>query len=144
MTIKAIPEGYRTLTPYLTVADAAAEIDFLKRAFNATVRYQHARPDGTVGHAEVEIGDSRLMLGGATDQYSPRPGTIYMYVEDIDTTYRQAMSAGATSLREPTNEFYGDRSGGVLDPQGNQWWIATHVEDVSPEELERRARAAGR
>lgn len=144
MTVKAIPDGYSTLTPYLTVPDAKALIDFCTSAFGAKVLYQHARPDGSVGHAELQIGDSKLMLGQAGDEWGPRPGTLYMYVPDVDETYRRAIAAGATSVREPKTEFYGDRSGGVQDSNGNQWWMASHVEDVSPEELERRAKAAGR
>ena len=143
-TVKAIPEGYHRLTPYLTVNDAKALIEFLKQAFDAKLVYQHSRPDGSVGHAEVEIGDSKVMIGQASDEWKARPGTLYMYVEDVDATYRRAMDAGATSVRAPQTEFYGDRSGGVQDSQGNQWWMAAHVEDVSPEEVERRAKELGR
>ena len=144
MTIKPVPDGYRTLTPYLTVPDAKALIDFCTRAFDAKVVYQHQTPSGAVGHAELEIGDSKLMVGQAGEEWGPRPGTLYMYVPDVDETFRRAIAAGAKSVREPRTEFYGDRSGGVQDANGNQWWIASHVEDVSPEETERRAREAGR
>jgi uncharacterized glyoxalase superfamily protein PhnB len=98
-------------------------------------------PEGDVRHAEIQIGDSRVMLGEASDQWKPMPAMLYVYVEDTDAVYRRAIAAGGQSLREPTTEFYGDRSAGVQDPAGNLWWIATHVEDVSPEELTRRAEA---
>lgn len=98
--------------------------------------------DGTIQHAEVKIGDSIVMLAEACDPWKPRPSMLYLYVNDVDATYQRAIEAGATSLREPATHFYGDRSGGVEDPTGNHWWIATHVEDVSPEELQRRAAEA--
>jgi uncharacterized glyoxalase superfamily protein PhnB len=144
MTVKPIPDGYHTLTPYLTIADAAAQIDFLTRAFDAKLESRHERPDGSVGHAQMLIGDSRIMLGQTNGEWPARPATLYMYTEEVDALYRKAVAAGGKSLREPTNEFYGDRSAGVEDSQGNQWWLATHVEDVSDEELHRRAKAAGR
>ena len=97
------------------------------------------RPDGTLQHGEVKIGDSIVMLAEASGQWKPRPSTLYLYVNDTDATYRRAIEAGATSLMEPATQFYGDRSAGVQDPAGNFWWIATHVEDVSPEEMHRRA-----
>lgn len=139
MPVRPIPEGYHTVTPYLVVADVAAEIAFLAAAFGAREKHRMPGPDGSVMHAEVMIGDSPVMLGQARDEYPPRPATTYLYVEDVDATYRRALEAGATSLMEPADQFYGDRNGGVEDPQGNQWWIATHVEDVPPDELERRA-----
>jgi len=138
MAVKPIPEGYHTVTPYLTVADAEAQIDFLKRAFGAEEKYRHTDDQGHVSHADVKVGDSRVMIGQARDEWKPRPATFYLYVEDCDAVYKQAMATGAKSLREPRNEAYGDRSGGVEDNQGNQWWIGTHVEDVSPEEIKRR------
>jgi uncharacterized glyoxalase superfamily protein PhnB len=136
-----IPKGYHTVTPVLTVHGAADLIEFLKRAFNAQEIYRLPAPDGKVMHAEVKIGDSRVMLGEATDQYKPTPATIALYVEDADAWYKRAVQAGATSVREPTDQFYGDRSGGVKDSAGNHWWIHTHVEDVPPEELQKRAEA---
>jgi PhnB protein len=138
MAVKPIPEGYHTVTPYLTVADAEAQIDFLKRAFGAEETYRHSDDKGKVGHAEMRLGDSMIMLGQARDQWTPRPANFYLYVEDVDAVYKRAVAAGGKSLREPTNEAYGDRSSGVEDSQGNQWWIGTHVEDVSPEEIQRR------
>lgn len=138
MAVKPIPEGYHTVTPYLTVADAEAQMDFLKRAFGGAETYRHADDKGKVTHAEVRIGTSMLMIGQAREQWTPRPATLYLYVEDVDAVYQRAVAAGGKSLREPTNEFYGDRNSAVEDSQGNQWWIGTHVEDVSPEEVQRR------
>ena len=142
MAAKPVPDGYHTVTPYLTVDDAALQIDFLKRAFNAQVNYEMKDPQGNVRHAEVRVGDSILMIGQARDEWTSRPMTFYLYVPDVDAMYKSALAAGAKSLQEVTTQFYGDRSGGVEDPQGNYWWIATHVEDVSPEEMDRRHQEA--
>jgi PhnB protein len=142
MAAKPVPDGYHTVTPYLTVDDAALQIDFLKRAFNGQVNYEMKDPQGNVRHAEVRVGDSILMIGQARDEWKPRPMTFYLYVPDVDALYKSALAAGAKSLQEVTTQFYGDRSGGVEDPQGNYWWIATHVEDVSPEEMDRRHKEA--
>jgi uncharacterized glyoxalase superfamily protein PhnB len=147
MAVKPIPDGYQTVIPYLVVPGAAKVIDFLKRAFDAQDQECMTRPDGTVMHAQVRIGDSVVMLADATDKYPPRPANLYVYVPDTDATYRRALEAGGTSLMAPANQFYGDRNAGVADPAGNSWWIGTHVEDVSPEEMKRRheahAKAAG-
>lgn len=139
MAVKPIPEGFHTVTPYLIVQGASKLIDFLKQAFEAEEIYRQNMPDGTVMHAQVRMGDSMLMMSDATSQHKPMPSMIYLYVEDVDAVYNRALKAGATSLRKPTDEFYGDRSGGVKDQFGNQWWIGTHIEDVSPEEIEKRA-----
>ena len=138
MPVKPIPEGYHTVTPYLTVVDAAAQIEFLKRAFGAEETERHTDNKGKVRHAEVRVGDSKVMIGQARDEWTPRQATFYLYVDDVDSVYKRAMAAGGKSVREPTNEAYGDRCGGVEDSQGNQWWVATHMEDVSPEEIQRR------
>lgn len=138
MAVKPIPEGFNTVTPYLLVKGVSNVIDFLRDAFGAETLLEMPGPDGSLVHAEVRVGDTRLMMGEATDKWPPRPGGFYVYVEDCDAAYARAMAAGGTSLREPTTEFYGDRSSGVEDPAGNQWWISTHVEDVSEEELQRR------
>jgi PhnB protein len=130
MTIKPIPEGYHTVTPYLVVKGAAQLIDFLKQAFDAEEIQRMALPDGTISHAEVRIGDSVVMLGEAQGEYPSMPAMLHLYVEDVDTVYQRVLGAGATSLREPVNEFYGDRIGGVRDSFGNQWWIATHMESL--------------
>ena len=139
MAVKPIPEGYRAVTPYLTVEGAAQLLDFVKRAFDAKEIHRTTRPDGTVWHAEVRIGDSMIMIAEAAAPWKPMPSANYLYVNDTDATYRSALAAGATSLMEPANQFYGDRNAGVQDPVGNIWWIGTHVEDVSPEELAKRA-----
>lgn len=142
---KTIPEGYHTVTPYLTVPGLARTIGFLKQAFEAQVRGIMARPDGGIGHAEVTIGDSIVMMGEPDPKgpYAPRPCNLFMYVPDVDAVYARAIQAGGKSLRKPKDEFYGDRSGGVEDPSGNYWWIGTHIEDVSREEMERRMAALG-
>lgn len=141
MSVKPIPDGYNTATPYLVVEGASKLIDFLKQAFMATEIYRMTRPDGKVGHAEVKIGDSVIMLGDMGGKWKSMPSSIYLYVLNIDATYRQALEAGAISLMEPADQFYGDRSAGVRDPFGNHWFIATHIEDVSAEELTRREEA---
>jgi PhnB protein len=138
MAVKPIPEGYGAVTPYLIVDDADALIEFLRNAFGAEKLFEMRRPDGRIWHGEIQIGDSRLMLSEASPEMPARTGLFYLYVEDVDAVYRQALAAGATSVMEPADQFYGDRHGGVRDASGNQWWIATHVEDVPPEEMERR------
>ena len=142
MAVKPIPEGYHTVTPYLTVADAEAQIDFLKRAFGAEETYRHGDDKGRVMHAEVRLGDSMVMIGQAREPWTPKPSNFYLYVEDVDAAYKRAVEAGGKSIREPTDQFYGDRTGGVEDTLGNSWWIGTHIEDVTPEEMERRMKAA--
>lgn len=139
MSVNFIPAGCHTVTPYLTVQDAAGLIEFLVRVFDAKETERMMRPDGTVGHAEVRIGDSVVMIGGGS---TPRLAALYMYVPDVDATYRRALEAGAPSVSEPNDQFYGDRHGAVKDPAGNDWWIATHIEDVAPEEMTRRAKAS--
>jgi len=120
------------------VDGVAALIDFLKEAFEAVETERLPGPDGSVGHAEVRIGDSVVMMGGGS-HFGSMPAAIYLYVSDVDATYKKALDAGATSLMEPEDQFYGDRSGGVKDAFGNMWFIATRRENVSPEELSRRA-----
>jgi PhnB protein len=129
------------MTPCLVAEGASKLIEFLKQAFGAEERFKMARPDGGIMHAEIKIGDSILMLGEATDQWKPITGAIYLYVNNADAVYKRALQAGATSIMEPMDQFYGDRHGGVKDPAGNIWWIATHKEDVPPEELKKRAEA---
>jgi PhnB protein len=141
MAVKPIPEGHNRVSPYLLVASAARVIELAKRAFGAAVLHCTSRPDGLIGHAEVKIGDSVVMISDATAEYPAMPAMVHVYVEDVDAAYRRALDAGAESLREPADQFYGDRSAGVRDAGGNLWWIATHVEDVSAEEIERRAAA---
>ncbi len=141
MAVKPIPEGFHTVTPYIVVEGVPKLIDFLKQAFEAKEINRHAQPDGTIMHAEVKIGDSIVMMGEARGEHKPMPSMLYLYVKDADAVYKRAVQAGATSVMEPADQFYGDRSGGVKDLCGNQWWIATHKEDVSPEEMTKRAQA---
>lgn len=142
MPVKPIPDGYHTVTPYLTVTNAAQLIDFLLKAFSATLKYQMKDDSGNVRHAEMQIGDSMVMIGQARDEWVPKPASFYLYVPDCDALYKSALAAGGKSVQEPATQFYGDRHSAVDDPQGNTWWIATHVEDVSPQEIERRMKAA--
>ncbi len=142
MAVKPIPDGYHTVTPYLTVQRAAKLIEFLQQAFEAREIERMTQPDGTIRHAEVRIGDSVVMMSESGGEREPMPSAIYLYVNDTDAVYKRALQAGATSLMEPADQFYGDRSAGVKDLSGNYWWIATHKEDVPPEELKKRAEAA--
>jgi PhnB protein len=135
-----IPKGFTTVTPYLCVVQVAKLIDFLKQAFAAEVIARMDGPEGSVMHAEVKIGDSIVMIGQVPAERATR-AMLHLYVADADATYKKALAAGATSVREMANQFYGDRSGGVRDAFGNDWYIATHVEDVSPEEMKRRMAA---
>lgn len=138
MPVPPIPPGYRTVTPYFAVEGAARFIAFLQTAFGAEVAHRHDREDGGVANAELRIGTSMVMVSDARDPWKPMPMSTYLYVEDTDAVYRAAMAAGASSLYEPADMFYGDRNGGVQDPWGNLWWIGTHIEDVGDEELARR------
>ena len=139
MTVKPIPDGYHAVTPYLTVNGAEALLDFVKRAFGAEEIERIPGPGGRIGHAEVRIGDSVVMLSDAWEETPAIQSTLHLYVEDADATYRRALEAGGESLREPEDQFYGDRMGGVRDPAGDTWWISTHIEDVPEEEMRRRA-----
>lgn len=139
MSVKPIPDGYHTVNPYLIVEGASKLIDFVKKAFEAVEVERMNNPDNSVGHAAVRMGDSVLMMSDARGQWKPMPSAIYLYVNDTDTTYKRALQAGATSLMEPADQFYRDRNAGVKDPVGNYWWIATHKEDLSSEELGKRA-----
>ena len=113
-------------------------IDFVQEAFGATVAYMMKSDDGVVQHCRLQIGGSQLMVSRGTDLFKPMPCMLHLYVDDVDVTYRTATQAGAASLREPENQFYGDRSAGVEDRWNNQWWLATHTEDVNPAEMRRR------
>jgi PhnB protein len=142
MTVKSIPDGFHAVTPYLTVRGAVKVIEFLKKAFGAeTVFEPMKRPDGLIMHAELKIGDSRLMVADASEQCQPTQAQLYVYVPNADATYQRAIAAGATSGMAPADMFYGDRNASVKDPSGNTWFIATHKEDVAPQELARRAEA---
>jgi uncharacterized glyoxalase superfamily protein PhnB len=132
------PEGFHTVNPYLAVRDAAQLLDFLVKAFGAEdVGERFRGPDGSIMHAAIRIGDSMIEVSDAPAE--PTSAALHMYVDDTDAYYRRAVEAGAESLREPMTTFYGERSAGVRDPSGNSWWIGCHVEDVSPEEMARRA-----
>lgn len=144
MVVNPIPEGFHTVTPYIVVADVDELLDFLKAAFGATETERIPGQDGQTGHAEVLIGDSYVMMGRAQDQFPALPCMLYLYVPDTDAAYALALAAGAKSLQEPADMFYGDRNGIVQDPAGNTWCIATHQEDLTPEELAKRAREAMR
>ena len=142
MAVNPIPEGYRPVTPYLVVDGATTVLDFVKQAFGAEEKFRMDAPDGKVGHAEVQIGDSIVMIGDAGAENPAMPAMIHLYIDDCDATYERALAAGGTSEREPTDQFYGDRSAGVRDSAGNLWWIATHVEDVPEEEMAKRIEEA--
>ena len=143
---KLIPEGYHSVTPYLTFKNADAAIKFYQHAFGAKEKLRLSTPDGRVAHAEIEIGDSRVMLADENPAYgnkSPEtlggsPTAFMFYVEDVDAAFEQALKAGATVKRPVTDQFYGDRVGTLVDPFGYQWSIGMHVEDVSAEEMQQR------
>ncbi len=144
MAVKPIPDGYHSVTPYIMVEGAQGVLEFAKQVFGAEELYNMTTPDGKLGHAEIRIGDSIVMMADAStsDQGVSMPTLLHVYVEDVDKRYAAALEAGATSLREPADQFYGDRSAGVKDSTGNHWWLATHIEDVPPEELAKRAQEA--
>jgi PhnB protein len=141
MAVRAKPEGYQAVTPYLVVNGAARLIEFMEEVFEAEQVERMDAPGGRIRHAEVRIGDSRVMLGDAGGEHAPMSAMLYVYVDDVDATHQRALAAGATSVQEPADQFYGDRRSGVKDACGNTWYIATHVEDVPPDELKRRAQA---
>lgn len=147
--VQPIPDGYHSVTPYLIVKGAAGAIDFYKAAFGATELTRMTQPDGRVGHAEIKIGDSPVMLADEFPDLGARspqtiggtPVSLMIYVPDVDATVAKAVAAGAKLTRPVADQFYGDRVGGITDPFGHAWYVATHQEDLSVEELERRARA---
>ena len=142
--VKPIPDGYTAITPYLVVEDAAGYIDFLAQAFGAVERRRIPMPHGGIGHAEVEIDGAMLMLADAFPPDFPAgKSLIHLYVENVDSAYARAVAAGVTTIAEPADQFYGDRSALVADPRGNQWFIASHVEDVAADELMQRIAAMG-
>ena len=147
---KAIPDDYQRVTPYLYIDGASAAIDFYRSVLGASERMRMSGPDGKIGHAELDVGDSVIMLADSNpdmDVRSPRsiggtPIALHVYVEDVDSVFGQAVKAGAKQLRPVENQFYGDRSGQFEDPFGHRWNVATHVEDVPPDEMAKRAAAA--
>ena len=148
-TVKPIPDGYHSVTPYLVVDGGARAIEFYKQAFGATELFRMEGPDGKIAHAEIKIGDSHVMLGDECNEMGARgprsfggsPVSLMLYVEDVDATVGRAVEAGATLTRPVADQFYGDRTGTLEDPFGHVWTIATHKEDVSPEEMQRRSEA---
>ncbi len=147
---KPIPDGYHTATPYLIIGGAGDAIEFYKKAFGAKELFRFPTPDGKIGHAEIKIGDSPIMLADEFPEMGYKgpqslggsPVSIMIYVEDVDTIFNQAVAAGATVKEAVTDKFYGDRLGTVTDPFGHVWHISTHKEDVSIEEMQKRAQAA--
>jgi uncharacterized glyoxalase superfamily protein PhnB len=137
---KAIPDGFHTVTPYLVIEGAEKTITFLQKAFDAKFDHEPTkRPDGKIMHATLKIGNSKIMISDASERAKASPVMLYLYVPDVDAAHQQALKAGGVSIMEPSDQFYGDRSSGVKDPAGNQWFIGTHIEDVTPAELQRRA-----
>ncbi len=150
MPVSPIPEGYHSVTPYLVMKNAAAAIEFYKKAFGAVELLRMAAPGGKIGHAEIKIGDSPVMLADeypdmgfkGPESLGGTPVSLMIYVDDVDKIYQQAIAAGGKEVRPLQNQFYGDRSGTLTDPFGHVWTISTHVEDVPEEELAKRAEAA--
>ena len=150
MAVKPIPDGYHSVTPYLILDDATRALEFYKKALSAVELFRMAAPGGKIGHAEIKIGDSPIMLADESPEMGARsartiggsPVSLMVYVEDVDARVAQAVAAGAKLTRPVANQFYGDRTGGIEDPFGYHWYLATHVEDVPPDELEKRAAKA--
>jgi PhnB protein len=150
MAVKPVPEGYHSVTPYLAIEGAAKAIEYYEKAFDAKERTRMETPDGKVGHAELEIGDALVMLSDALPQFTTKSpaelggtsASVFLYVEDVDAVVKQAVDAGGTMAMEVADQFWGDRLGSVTDPFGHSWLIATHVEDVTPEEIVERTKAA--
>lgn len=139
MSTNGVPPGYHSLQPYLPVADVRAQLAFLQEGLGGVVTEKIELKDGTIQHAEIRVGDSIVMVGQARGQWKPMPCCIYHYVADVDHAFARAVSAGATSIVAPQDQFYGDRSGGLIDPNGNQWWLASRQLTLPPDELDRRA-----
>ena len=150
MAVKPTPDGYHSVTPYLIIDGAGEGIEFYKKAFGAKELFRFPTPDGKIGHAEIKIGDSPIMLAdaypdmGYNDPQSlgGSPVSLMIYVEDVDAVFNAAVQAGATVKEAVSDKFYGDRLGSLIDPFGHVWHVSTHKEDVSPEEMEKRAKAA--
>lgn len=137
--VNPVPKGFHTITPFLAVKGAETMLHFINEAFGGTdLKIMH-HDNGKVMHATIRIGNSIIMASDSNNNSQEFPAMLYLYVDDVDAVYKKAIKAGGESLREPTNEFYGDRSAGIKDEWGNQWWVATHIEDVSEDEINRRA-----
>ncbi|MBJ2293810.1 VOC family protein [Pseudomonas sp. MF5691] len=147
MSVKPIPDGYHSITPYLGIDKAAEAIEFYQKAFDATVFMRLDMPDGKVGHAELRIGDSPIMLASPCDEMAfgspgahPTSVGLHLYVKDVDAQYKQAIAAGGKAISEPKDQFYGDRSGTLRDPFGHVWFLATHIEELTEEQIHKRAK----
>ncbi len=149
MSVTAIPAGHHTVTPYLAIQDAVKALEFYKKAFGATESCRLMMPDGRLGHAEIRLGDSVIMLSDEFPKYGGQalqtlggsPVSIHLYVEDVDAFFKSALVAGAKERKPVADQFYGDRSGQLEDPFGHLWWVATHKEDIAPEEMQKRMQA---
>lgn len=149
--VKPIPDGYHSVTPYLVIKGAAEAIEFYKKAFGATELFRMPQPDGKVGHAEIKIGDSPIMLSDEHPELGytgpttigGTPVSLMIYVDDVDTVFKRAIAEGAEQQKPVQDQFYGDRSGTLKDPFGHIWTVATHKEDVTPEEMDKRMAASG-
>jgi uncharacterized glyoxalase superfamily protein PhnB len=139
--VQPIPEGFHTLTAYLLVADAEKEVEFAKAAFDAQEIHISKLPDGSIMHATLKIGTSMLMLGQVSGEMKPVPSMLFMYVENVDGVYRRAVASGGKPTQEPMDQMWGDRAGAVSSPNGIQWWISTHIEELSEAELQERVAA---
>jgi PhnB protein len=147
--VKPVPDGHRTVAPYLAIKNAVSALEFYQKAFGAKETYRLVLPDGRLGHAEIRLGDSLIMLadefpefgGKAPESLGGSPVSIHLYVEDVDAFVKRAVAEGARLLKPVADQFYGDRSGQLEDPYGHLWWVATHKEDVAPEEMQKRVRA---
>jgi uncharacterized glyoxalase superfamily protein PhnB len=138
--IDPIPKGFHSVTPYIVADDAKAVITFMQQAFGAEHDHQPTmRPDGKVMHATLRLGSSRVMVANASERAKASPAMLYVYVPNVDAVFQMAEKAGGKTIMEPSDMFYGDRTGGVKDPAGNQWFIGTHVKDVSAEEIQKSA-----
>jgi PhnB protein len=137
MPVKPIPDNYPRVIPYLIVKDVDKLLNFLSKVFKAEIKERMTLKDGTVNHATVKIGNSIIMMGKANNNYPPQQAMLYIYVENTDDTYNKALKEKAESIMKPKDQFYGDRNAAVKDSSGISWWIATHVKDVSPEEMEK-------
>ena len=145
MAVHFRPDGFHTVTPYLQTTDGAKLLEFLKAALGAEVIFSMEKPDGRIGHCQVQIGDSMVEFSDVTGSEHPATtAALHVYVGDVDDAYQRAMKGGGKSLREPTDQFYGDRECAIIDPVGNYWYIATHKEDLSPDEMDKRATASAK
>jgi PhnB protein len=149
MSVKTIPAGHHTVTPYLAIKKAVEALEFYKKAFGAVEINKLLMPDGRLGHAEIRLGDSVIMLADEFPEYGGKapptlggsPVNIHLYVDDVDAFFKKALAAGAKERKPVMDQFYGDRSGQLEDPYGHLWWVATHKEDVAPDEIQRRVQA---